>query len=697
MIEWIIGAAVIGLLGKGKGKKRIRRATVGSLLLNIPPNIDSSSNHSEWRAEWEHTVDFSRWIPKHIASDIPKHYPPRENGSNTAIPLSKHFLYEKAIRSEFDAHNEKFLNSQKKKLCEFFSTVESHPLTDEQIASCVCMDDAIQIVAAAGSGKTSTIIARIGYVLQEGLAKPEEILVLAFNSSVKEELQARIQKQLGRIENIELVKVKTFNAFGLEVIGKSVGRKPRLADWVEPGRDAQSASEIVEYLRQRDPKFRNQWDTFRAIFGRDIGNWGSSKQPRSDTVGNGNILTADGKYVKSHEERIICNFLFYHGVAYEYERPYEYDTVAEDRSQYHPDFYYPLTGLYHEHFAINADGNAPPHFTGDYMAGVHWKRSLHAEKETQLFETTSHEIRNCDGINKLKLELEKRGEVLDFNIDRDSQGQKLIPTAQLIATIRSFQQHVKSNGLSNSDLRNTIRNFKHGHHERLKQFVSLYERISDEWQRRLRLEESVDFDDMLLQAIEHIEGGNYQSPFKMVLTDEFQDVSQSKLRLLKALKKNAGKTSSICVVGDDWQGINRFAGSDISIMVGFDQSFPNSTQLTLGTTFRCPQLLCAASSQFIQKNPNQIQKTVKTTNGYKNNPLQAFAAEDEHKALEHLEKTLRDMHQYSRAGKLDIQDGRRISVMMIGRYRKDEPREQLKNWRSQMGDELDIYFYSMWP
>ena len=478
-----------------------------------PLAIDPSSSFSEWRTEWEPTVDRARWVPKRLASEIIQNFPPHENGTSTQKPSTELFRLEKALRSEFETHNARFLTKQKKKLSKFFASVERNPLTDEQMDSCICMDDAVHIVAAAGSGKTSTIVARIGYALKEGLARPEQILVLAFNRSVKEELEARIKERLGRIGNAQRVNVKTFNAFGLEVIGKSTGRKPRLADWVEQGQDVQAISEIVEDLQQRDPKFGLDWGLFRTIFGRDIGDWESTNQPRSDTGGKGSIQTADGKYVKSQEERMICDFLYYHGVAHEYERPYEHDTVSEEHSQYHPDFYYPGIGLYHEHFALDANGNAPAHFTGDYVAGVLWKRALHAEKETHLFETTSHDIRNSDALNQLKLELERRGEVLDFDADRPSLGQEPIPTKQLASTIRAFQQHVKSNGLSHKDLHKAIAKVEHGHRERLKRFVSLYERIADEWQRRLNAEESVDFDDMLLMAIEHIESGKFQSPY----------------------------------------------------------------------------------------------------------------------------------------------------------------------------------------
>ena len=694
MIEWIIGAAVLGigaLLGDDKKIKKTAPVVARPSLLARPPTIDQNSNFSEWRAEWEPTVDRTRWIPKRLASEVIQNFPPRENGTSIPKPTTEHSRFEKALLFEFEAHNANFITNQKEKLGGFFAVVERNPLTDEQMDSCICMDDAVQIIAAAGSGKTSTIVARVGYALNEDLAQPEQILILAFNRSVKEELEARIKERLRDIGNVDRINVKTFNAFGLEVIGKSTGRKPRLADWVQPGRDIQAISEIVDDLRQRDPRFRQDWDMFRTVFGRDVGGLETLNEASIEAIGKGSIQTADGNRVKSQEERMICDFLFYHGVPYEYERSYEHDTVTEEHSQYHPDFYYPRTKLYHEHFALDVTGRAPAHFSGDYVAGVHWKRTLHKEKETQIFETTSHGLRSGDDLNRLKLELEQRGEILVFDETHSSQGQEPIPSKQLASTIRAFQQHVKSNGLSPQDLDGIITKFERGHRERLTRFVKLYERISDEWQRRLQAEESVDFDDMLLDAIQHIQSGAYQSPYKMVLVDEFQDVSQAKLRLLKALKDSAGSSSNLCVVGDDWQGINRFAGADITVMAGFEKTFLNSTQLTLSKTFRCPKVLCDASSEFIQKNPKQIKKIVETTNIYETPPLHIFAAETMSSAMDRLERHLKQLFGAAKSGDLDMPGEKKITVMLLGRYHKDKP-ASLNAWQRAFGDQLDLSF-----
>ena len=142
--------------------------------------------------------------------------------------------------AEFAAHNIEHLAAQKAKLKSFFDTVVASPLTDEQTDACICMDNAVQIVAAAGSGKTSTMVAKTGYVLHERLAKPEQILLLAFNTEAAEELRERIRDRLNGFEGLE-------NVDCLDL-----------------------------------PRVRLQWDLFRTVYGRAIDRPEDMVQPHDD-------------------------------------------------------------------------------------------------------------------------------------------------------------------------------------------------------------------------------------------------------------------------------------------------------------------------------------------------------------------------------------------------------------------------------
>ncbi|MGO4816719.1 helicase IV, partial [Cupriavidus sp. 2MCAB6] len=115
-------------------------------------------------------------------------------------------------------------------------------------------------------------------------------------------------------------------------------------------------TEIVDQLKYSSAAFRRQWDLFRFVFGKDLPTLGSQGNADVwDGQGNGRVRTARGETVKSQEEAMIANWLFFNGIEYRYEEPYKHRTANEDYRQYKPDFYYPDLDLYHEHFALDAE------------------------------------------------------------------------------------------------------------------------------------------------------------------------------------------------------------------------------------------------------------------------------------------------------------------------------------------------------
>jgi len=700
MLEWVFLALVGGVaLASGSKRDSVIRSSrpleLGGTRENEYANEeDLQKALASWRLAWEPSIDRGRWIPKSVASRIFKTYDvPRLKRPLIVFSPIKDFGPDD-LQKEFDTHNHAHLLAKRKDLKAFFDTVEKNPLTDEQILACICMDDAIQIVAAAGSGKTSTMVAKVGYAIREGIARPDQILLLAFNSDAAKELKVRVTDRLADVPEITDVTARTFHAFGVDVIAAATGEKPSLATWLEGGRDVEKIVEIIDQLCDADANFRNEWDLFRTVFGRDIGKWDEPPQPDAYHNGRRGFRTARGEIVKSREERLIADWLFYNSVEYDYERDYEHKTASRQFRQYRPDFYYPDAGMYHEHFALNAKGNPPPHFEPGYLDGVSWKRQLHAEMGTTLIETTSDQISRGQALPHLRSELESRGVEIRFDASRQAQGTQPVSNKELARTIRVFQQHVKGNGLSREQLRKLlIDRSAEGNAPRLAMFMSLYHRVADEWETQLKETNSIDFEDMLLLAVDHIESGRFTSPFSMVLSDEFQDSSRARIRLLKALKQ-ANDDVHLCVVGDDWQGINRFAGADISVMNEFESIFDYATRLTLTTTFRCPPTICELSSSFIQANPTQIRKVVETTNSYDKTPVIALGFADMGNAENHLRDQLANMHQYARAGQISGTGGEKISVLLVGRYRRDRP-PHLDVWKKQFGDYLSISFMTI--
>ena len=177
--------------------------------------------------------------------EIAKHVDGESSVIQEAIKLWKRDLYEFARNI-----NHRHQNQQVTTLQSFFQSVEKSPLTLEQINAVVCCDNRVLLVASAGSGKTSTMVAKAGYVLQNGYFQPEQMLLLAFNNEAAKELGQRIKDRLGPLGlPAEKIVAKTFHAFGLDVIGQTTGKRPSLAPWVENGKDLEHLLQIVDDLK----------------------------------------------------------------------------------------------------------------------------------------------------------------------------------------------------------------------------------------------------------------------------------------------------------------------------------------------------------------------------------------------------------------------------------------------------------------
>lgn len=576
------------------------------------------------------------------------------------------------IPASVTKRNEDFLARELKACRDFFNQIESSPLTEEQARAVVCFDNRIQLVASAGSGKTSTMVAKAGYALYRGLCPADKILLLAFNAKAADELRERIQARLSAVGLPgDAILAQTFHAFGLRVIGEATKKKPSLAPWLDQGQDLRVLADIVDQLKDRDPAFRTNWDLFRLVFGRSVSNFGAVAEPDywdSEKRSAGH-RTLNGEIVKSQEERMIADWLFYQGVAYQYEGRYKIETATSTHRQYVPDFYYPEIDVYHEHFALDARGQPPPDFTG-YADGVRWKRSLHQQHGTTLWETTSHTVRSGRAWSDLAKWLVAAGVRLDPNPDRPVPGRSPISDEQLVKTVRTFLTHAKSNCLTEADLRARLRSVdqkENPHRDEL--FIALFLPVWREWERRLRSENLIDFEDMLNLAAEHIEQGRWTPPYELVLADEFQDASRARARLLRALVNRPHRY--LCAVGDDWQSINRFAGADLSVMTKFEEWFGPTTRLKLERTFRCPQHLCDVSSTFVQKNPAQIKKVVRSQQQPVGPAINLIEVPTEDRIRSGIEHRLHELHRSLLSGDVPRAKNGRVTVSILGRYNAD--------------------------
>lgn len=584
------------------------------------------------------------------------------------------------------AHNERLLLEEPQRYSNFFTSVATSPLTEEQMAAAVCFEDRLLLVAAAGSGKTQTMIARAGYAVLSEQARPEELVMLAFNKDAATELEERVRTHLiPTVERADRITCTTFHSLALRIIGETTGRKPAVGRQLDNGQDIGVVDHILSQLINESASYSSMWSLYSIVLGQSAGEFekaASDEDKPPLTISDPDaILTQRGEVVRSQEERIIADWLSLHGINYRYEVTYPHPTADQYHREYRPDFYYPDIDLYHEHFALDARGQPPASFEG-YLDSVAWKRELHHQHQTALFETTSHGLRQGDDLERLKAELSARGLHPVADANNLANPKHPVEVSNFAKLARMFIVRYKSQALSINDLRASLdeRPFP----VRDQQFLNLFEPILERWNQRLADEGAVDYEDMLNQAAKHLENGEWQSPFRAIMVDEFQDTSPARAKIIRGL---AGENVTLAAVGDDFQSIYRFAGADIRNMTQFEQRFGKARTLYLTKTFRSPQSLNELASAFVMRNPDQLVKSVVSANSAKG-PRVHFRAYAPDAAQPSLNEQLDKLAAQARQQHL------RVSVFLLGRYKHDRP-DNLSALQRRHGGALDIRFLTV--
>ena len=479
-------------------------------------------------------------------------------------------------------------------------------LTEEQAEAIATDEDATLVLAGAGTGKTAVIVGKATHLVRNIGVSPEEILVLAFNRKAASEIKERLPKDLHRVQ------VSTMHAFGRRVIGQS-DVAPTISKTAED--DAVRARNIQTILQElmRDPQ------QSRAVVRFIIYHQGYYRSPfdfttyqeYEDHIRRVELRTLNGDRVKSFEELLIANFFSEHGIDFRYEAPYEFETATRERRQYHPDFCLPDYGIYIEHFALNEQGSPPANWHR-YAEDVTWKRAIHQLHATKLIETYSWQRRRGILLTQLQGKLEDAGVALERVSQEDLINTLTVQhVSWLSELLTTFLNHVRGSDLKPSELRARARHY--GDRQRNDGFLDVFDQVRARYERQLESEGALDFHDLINRAAELLRDGRAQPLFSYVLVDEFQDISEGRMRLLETLKRQG---VAYFLVGDDWQSINRFAGSDVSLIRGCDTRLGHVQGRNLTQTFRFSDGILSPSSEFVQRNPEQTQRPLRpaTTN-----------------------------------------------------------------------------------
>lgn len=533
-------------------------------------------------------------------------------------------------------HNEKFISdhlvSEKSYLDGILSEVDPNiKLDDEQRKVVLSDEDYTLVIAGAGAGKTTTVSAKVKYLVERKGIRPDQILVISFTNKAVGELQDKINKAL-KID----CPVTTFHKTGY-----AIRRRQETEERVRIVTEGYMFNVVNDYLKHNILEYPELVDKLILFFGSyfdapyegdDLNSFFNYITKADFTTLRGNmdeytekvIDQRSGRYVtiaherlRSLQEVVIANFLYMNNIEYTYEKTYPYN-ILRSHKPYTPDF--TITQgekiAYIEHFGITEDGRNNRYTQEQlniYKKEVNDKILLHRQHDTDLIYTFSAYNDGRDLLVHLQEELIAHGFELKRRPSKEV-FEKIVSTeenkyiSRLVKFVCTFIQNFKTNDFVIDDF---ARFRTSSSNERTKLFLTICEQCYLEYSKRLKEYHAIDFEDMINDSArilreEEVQGKKLD--FKYIIVDEYQDISRQRFNLTKELCKLCN--AKVIAVGDDWQSIYAYAGSDITLFTDFKNTFGYGLELCITKTYRNAQEVIDIAGGFVQKNLSQIRKAL---------------------------------------------------------------------------------------
>lgn len=608
------------------------------------------------------------------------------------IDMLKSFIRKiHTLDADLSAHNNAYVDSIVTREKEYFDHIlfdidPAIKLDDEQRRAVVTDDDYCLLVAGAGAGKTTTMAAKVKYLVEKQHINPEEIIVISYTRKAIGELKERINDGL----HIP-AEICTFHKFAYDIVKRFSSEPPEvnfssydiIFDMLEHAvfHDKALMRNLVLFLgyyfdlTEDVFKFDNleqyhlykasqDYETLKSGLGEYVKKVEQQRFKRTKTI--------TGEYLRSVQEVQIANFLYLNGLDYEYERVYPFDSPSRGK-KYTPDFY--ITQGEHtawlEHYALTESGYNrifTPKQIAKYKKGIRDKRALHASYRTTLLETWSIYNDRRSLLDHLKETLEKEGFVLKPR-NLDEVYKKIVETGKdkyiyrLIFFMMDFIEQYKTTGYDAGGFE-ILR--KKTDNPRTLLFLDIAEQVYHHYQKTLKQRNQIDFADMINDAhayLQEIEQQGIELPYKYIIIDEFQDIARQRFNLTKRLSEIT--KAKVVAVGDDWQSIYAFSGSDITLFTRFLELMGSGTELKITHTYRNSQELIDIAGGFVQKNTTQIRKQLVSPKHLKD-PVIIREFDDGFKPMKALAVQVEAV-----IGEIIREYGNQSSILLIGRYNYD--------------------------
>lgn len=448
-----------------------------------------------------------------------------------------------------------------------------------------------QVIARAGSGKTSTLVNRAFFLQKHCGVAPKEMLLLAFNRKAAKEIAERLEKLCGHSST----HVMTFHALARAIVHPTQELIYNDSSEENEGLDSVFGDVIKNRLLEDDfmgqvrklmlAQFKQDWDEVVE------GGYGLTPAELYRFQKNLARETLRGEYVKSHGEKVISNFLFEHNIPYNYEKAHYWQGNV-----YRPDFTLPSNsekgkGIIIEYFGL-ADTDP------EYDEQMEEKRKYWSSSDKyELVELTPESF--AAGTEAFEAVLKSLLVNVGITCNRLSDEEiwlNIKPRAlkRFSSAMSGFVGRCRKSWILPYGLGQMT-----SQHECVldaeAQFLELAVILYTDYLERLNANNQQDFDGLMQTATIMVESGTTTFErvkesgdlvaLRYIFIDEYQDFSELFHRLIEAVRLQNPEIKFFCV-GDDWQAINSFAGSDLKFYENFDSYFPQPRQLYISTNYR---------------------------------------------------------------------------------------------------------------
>lgn len=528
------------------------------------------------------------------------------------------------IDNDVNGYNDKFIKTRLEQYGEFFESKKyrKFPLDDEQRRAIVIDDRHNLVIAGAGAGKTEVLTSKIAYLIKrqdKPMIRPEKILALAFNNKAVDEIKMRMKEVYG----IENVSITTFHKFGKGVYNNEEGSDNSIIARGDINHYNQVRKSIIKEkitALLSDKSFQDIYLNFISSHLEE-----EEKEENFDEkleyyeyMRNRRYTTLNNERVKSIAERDIANFFFTHNIDYEYEK--EADWIKNNKQVYHPDFYLPKYDIYVENWGLDKNDKVPEWFSGknpseEYLKNKEWKINQFDKYKKKLVQTWDYERVDGRLIQKLMERLKEQSEQikferLSFKEIVEKTFSKKDNRDEINNMLLSFIDIAKANGIDADKIKDRTKSNYYS--DRQKLFGELALKVFLAYENHLSQEKKIDFNDMIIKATKSLRDNRkkYNDKYDYILIDEFQDISKPRWDMIMALLECNPNTKLFCV-GDDWQSIYGFAGSEIDYFVNFSKKLKYCKELSLTTNYRSSRAVVDMSNHLIKHNQNRTEKEIR--------------------------------------------------------------------------------------